>query len=179
MRIAVFCSASPDTTREMKDDARALGAMIGRGGHELVYGGVALGLMETVAAAVKDNGGKVTGVVPHSRASMASRLCDTTIGVDGLHLRKQTMEELADAFVALSGGFGTLDEIVATWASLSFNGVDKPVVVVDRDRLYGPLRQQIARMTESGLLRPEVASKLKFVSSVGDACDAVGISHNR
>ncbi len=173
MKIAVFCSASPDLTNEMKTDAEMLGRWIGTNGHTLVYGGVAMGLMEIVAAAVKNAGGNVVGIVPERRISSSSKLPDTIIKVRDLHERKREMENLADAFIALSGGLGTLDEIISTWSSMSFEGHDKPIAIVNRGNLYSPLIEQLKTMVTSRMLRENVATKPVIADSIGEAINAI------
>jgi uncharacterized protein (TIGR00730 family) len=110
-RICVFCGSSPGARPAYADAARALGREIVGRGMSLVYGGGQVGLMGIVADAVLDAGGEVTGVIPHALAAREIAhhgLTDLRI-VDSMHTRKATMAALADAFVALPGGFGTYE----------------------------------------------------------------------
>src|SRR4051794_6578081 len=114
LAIAVYCSSSEDVGREYFAEARTLGKLIGMHGHSLVYGGCAVGLMGEVARATKDHGGKILGVIPdtiHSRG-LAFDGCDELMVTPSMHQRKRVMEDRADAYVALPGGLGTLEEFV-------------------------------------------------------------------
>ena len=111
MNIAVYCSARNGIAPECFDDARRLGRWIGESGHTLVYGGLKRGLMDAVAQATADAGGKVIGVVPQARISGQHEANTVSILVPTLHERKQTMEERSEAFVALDGGYGTVDHL--------------------------------------------------------------------
>lgn len=166
MNIAVYCSARTGLPQEYMADARALGEWIGRNGHNLVYGGLAMGLMEVVATATAAAGGKVIGVVPDSRKEREHHANTVNIMVTTLHERKQTMEENADAFVALDGGFGTLDEVMSALASMSFFNDPKPLHLLSRDGLYEPLRIMMGTMVERGLLSSQVAERVQFHTTV-------------
>lgn len=162
MRIAVYCSARTGLPAEVVEDARALGRAIGEGGHTLVYGGLSMGLMEVVSCAVAEAGGKVMGVVPATRQDRENPVNSVNILVTSLHERKQIMEENADLFVALDGGYGTLDEIMSALATMSFFNEPKPLLVLNRDNLYTPLRQMFNNMVARGLMQPEVANRISL-----------------
>lgn len=166
MKIAVFCSASDRVTPRMKSDAATLARWIGESGSALVYGGIPAGLMATVAAEALAAGGHVTGVVPESRRDKANPADSETIIVADLHERKRMMEQLADAFIALPGGYGTLDEVISTWASLGFEGKSKPIILLNTDGYYDPLRLQTESMHAAGLLSDLHASELTFTPTV-------------
>ncbi len=166
MNIAVYCSSSSNVTDAMLADADRLGRWIGTTGSTLVYGGIAAGLMERVARSVHETGGKIIGVVPRSRLGREYEFNTENRLVDGLHQRKEVMENIADVFVALPGGYGTLDEVVSTWASLGFNGVDKPIILLDTDGLYQPFAAQIRKMEEMNLLTSRNASRIIFAPTV-------------
>ena len=154
--VCVFCgSSSPDDPR-YADATRALGTVLADGGIELVYGGGQVGLMGVLADAALDRGGRVTGVIPVG-------LFSKEVGHTGLtelhevatmHERKQLMYDLADGFIALPGGLGTLDELaeVVTWAQLGLHR--KPVALLDVDAFWDPLVAQLDRMVDVGLLKP-------------------------
>lgn len=178
MKIAVFCSSRDDIDRNYKTDAEALGRWIGSRGHTLVYGGVDRGLMRIVARATRQSGGHVTGVVPRLRLGAANPSDDETVTVSDLYERKRTMEHLADAFIALAGGYGTLDELISTWTSLTFNGIAKPVIAIDRDGLYTPLQTMIGQMVERRLMDTAVASNISFVSNVNAATELIDKQKN-
>lgn len=171
MNIAVYCSARDGIDPLHRQDATDLGLWIGRGGHTLVYGGIALGLMEIVARQAHIAGGRLTGVVPQLRSSLANPLNDETIMVADLYERKREMERRADAFVALAGGYGTLDELVSTWTSLSFNGTPRPVIALSRNGLYEPLRTLADRMVADRLMSPDVRANISFAPDVNTVID--------
>ena len=123
-RICVYCGSSPGFGPAYVEAAKNLGTEITRSGLQLVFGGAEVGLMGVVADAVIGAGGKAIGVIPKSFASKVSHrgLADLRI-VDSMHERKQLMFDLSDAFVALPGGFGTIEELteILTWAQLGIH----------------------------------------------------------
>ena len=163
--IAVFCSARENIAEVHHRHAVEIGRLIGENGYTLIYGGIAAGLMEVTAQAVKDSGGKVLGVVPESRKQRQSTLLDDVIYTDSLHVRKKIMEEKADAFVILGGGFGTLDELMSVWANMTFYGIESKKILIDNTSgLYNPLREQLELMVKENLLNDTVLAKLIFFS---------------
>ena len=156
MNIAVYCSARTGIDPVHIEDARALGHWIGSNGHTLVYGGLSLGLMDTVARATSEAGGKVIGVVPQSRVEFQNEGNTVKIAVTNLHERKAIMEENADAFVALAGGYGTLDEVMSALASMTFFREPKPLMLLNRDGLYTPLIDMLRNMADLRLVNPAV-----------------------
>jgi uncharacterized protein (TIGR00730 family) len=154
--VCVFCGSSAPADPRYRDTACALGALVARRGIDLVYGGGSVGLMGELADAALGYGGRVIGVIP---AGLFAR----EVGHPGLtelhevasmHERKQLMYDLSDAFIALPGGLGTLEELaeVATWSQLGLHS--KPVVLLDVDGFWGPLVTQLDRMVGTGLLKP-------------------------
>lgn len=168
MRIAVYCSAASELPERWHNDAAALGSWIGRNGDELVYGGVEAGLMKTVANATAAAGGRVTGVVPSRRAHMAGRQLTTHIRTSDLSERKRIMLNLADVFVALPGGYGTLDEVATTFAHLNFTGRRTPVILCNSDGVFTPLLEQFQTMIKLGLMRPEMLRKLLVTDNIDE-----------
>ena len=173
MRIAVYCSARTAIAPEFFEDARTLGWWIGSGGHTLVYGGLQMGLMDAVASATAEAGGRVMGVVPQSRAQRQHPDNSVSIAVSSLHERKQTMEENADAFVALDGGYGTLDEVMSALASMSFFSEPKPLILLNRGGLYDPLMAMFAEMERRGLMYPEVARQITLCPDIDSLIHAL------
>ncbi|HLY39456.1 MAG TPA: TIGR00730 family Rossman fold protein, partial [Candidatus Binatia bacterium] len=132
-RVCVFCGSNVGGRDVYAATARALGAALARAGIGLVYGGGSVGLMGLLADAVLAGGGEVIGVIPRALATREIAhhgLADLRI-VESMHERKALMTELADAFVALPGGFGTLEELleVVTWAQLGLHA--KPIAVLN------------------------------------------------
>lgn len=140
-RICVFCGSNSGSGKGYAEAARELGALFAREGIALVYGGGSVGLMGELADAVLSAGGEVIGVIPHAlwaREVGHRGLTDIRI-VDTMHERKAMMADLADAFIALPGGLGTLEEIfeVWTWAQLGEHG--KPCGLLNVNGYYDPL----------------------------------------
>jgi uncharacterized protein (TIGR00730 family) len=131
--VAVFCGSRPGTDPAWRAGADMLGLGLARRGIRLVYGGGRIGLMGALADAVLAGGGEVVGVIPEflTRREVAHPEVGELIVTDSMHSRKQRMAELADAFVMMPGGLGTLDEIVEiiTWRQLGLH--DKPIVICD------------------------------------------------
>ena len=125
-----------------------------------------MGLMDAVASATARAGGRVMGVVPQSRAIRQHPDNSVSIAVSSLHERKQTMEENADAFVALDGGYGTLDEVMSALASMSFFSEPKPLLLLNRGGLYDPLMTMFTEMERRGLMYPEVARQITLCPDI-------------
>ena len=140
-RVCVFCGSRTGARPSYAAAAARLGARLAEDGLDLVSGGGRVGLMGVVANAVLDGGGQATGVIPQALAAREVGHTDlTTLHVVGtMHERKALMAELADAFVALPGGLGTLEELaeVLTWAGLGIHA--KPCAILDVDGYYAPL----------------------------------------
>lgn len=139
--LCVYCGASEKSDDIYKQAAINLGTLIGKNKHGLVYGGGRLGLMGLVANSVLDNGGKVFGFTTElldEREGAHSGLTELHI-VDSMHTRKLKMSELADAFVILPGGFGTLDELfeIITWRQLNIH--KKPIIILNINNYWDPL----------------------------------------
>jgi uncharacterized protein (TIGR00730 family) len=124
-RICVYCGSSPGRLPDYVNAARDLGAELAARGLGLVYGGASVGVMGAVADAVLDHGGEVIGVIPHSLATkeVAHHGLDELLVVSSMHERKARMAELSDGFIALPGGWGTIEEIfeMLTWSQLGFH----------------------------------------------------------
>jgi uncharacterized protein (TIGR00730 family) len=156
-RICVFCGASPGRDPHHAEGARALGTALVSRGLELVYGGGSTGLMGQLADAVLAAGGTVTGVIPRGleRRELAHRGLTRLEVVASMHERKARMASLADGFVALPGGMGTLEELaeILTWAQLGLHA--RPVGLLDVGGYYDSLVAFFDRATADGFLRAE------------------------
>ena len=141
-KICVFCASKEGTNEEFQKLAKELGAKIAKKGLGLIYGGAQVGLMGQVADAALQNQGEVIGVIPESLAAreIAHPGVNSLIMTTDMHERKRTMYDLADAFIALPGGMGTLEEVfeAATWTKLGMhrNGIYKPVVLLDNGEFW-------------------------------------------
>ncbi|MCC5977160.1 MAG: TIGR00730 family Rossman fold protein [Salinarimonas sp.] len=153
--ICVYCGSGSGTDPAFTEAAKALGRAMAAEKISLVYGGGAVGLMGTVARSVLDHGGHVTGIIPDFLMAKERMLSDVqdTIVVSDMHTRKQMMFEKADAFVALPGGIGTLEELVEqmTWAQLGRH--NKPILMLSVADFYKPLLVLLAHMRQSGFIR--------------------------
>jgi uncharacterized protein (TIGR00730 family) len=144
---------------------------VARRGIGLVYGGGSVGLMGDLADAALGQGGRVVGVIPvglFSREIGHTGLTEL-YEVASMHERKQLMYDLADAFIALPGGLGTLEELaeVATWSQLGLH--TKPVVLLDVDGFWGPFVTQLDRMVSAGLLKPANRELIRLTRSAEEA----------
>ena len=153
-RLCVFCGSSFGTRQEFQAAAKRFGRLLADEGIELVYGGGSVGLMGALADAVQAEGGKIIGVIPQAlvNAEIAHKnLTDLRI-VRSMHERKQLMSDLADAFVALPGGFGTFEELleIVTWAQLGIHA--KPIGVLNVAGYYDPLFALIERAVMHGFI---------------------------
>jgi uncharacterized protein (TIGR00730 family) len=175
MRIAVFMGSSSGAEPHQAA-ARELGRAIGEAGHGIVYGGAHVGLMGLVADAAMAAGGEVVGVMPQN-------LVEREVGHPGLtrlelvgsmHERKARMAELADAFVALPGGVGTLDEVVEalSWSHLGLHA--KPVAVYDVGGFWQPFLELLDRMVEGGYVDPAARAALRVVRTPDEVLALVG-----
>lgn len=163
--ITVYCSSSESLAQHYYDAGRALGASIAQNRWTLVYGGNSVGLMKTVADAVRENGGKVIGVTPQLFINMDchDRNCDLIVAAT-MRERKRIMEEHGDALIALPGGLGTLEEIFEVIVGKSLGYHDKPIVLMNVARFYDPLLAMIEHAIEQKFIKPK-ARELYFVAS--------------
>jgi len=175
-RVCVFCGSSHGIRPAYAEAARALGQVLVARGLGLVYGGGNVGLMGVVADAVLAAGGEVIGVIPH--ALMAREIghagVTTMHVVDSMHERKALMAELADAFVALPGGLGTLEELFEVWTASTLGMHRKPVVVLDPWGDLAPLRAAVDALVATGFVRPGAAAHVTWTTTVDGALDAIG-----
>ncbi len=163
MNVCVFCGSATGHHAHYAVAARTVGELIAKNGHALVYGGGNIGLMGIVADATLLHGGKVTGVIPDflMRREVGHHGLSELIIVDSMHERKKKMADLADVFIALPGGWGTLDELaeILTWRQLHL--VNQPVGLLNLNGFFTPLVDQMKTMADEGFL---AAENLKFLT---------------
>lgn len=166
--VCVFCGSSSGTNPVYALAARELGRELAAWNLGLVYGGGRVGLMGEVATASLAAGGKVLGVIPHalSQKEIALAECTELLVVDTMHMRKQLMADLADAFIALPGGFGTCDELfeIVTWAQLGIHR--KPVALLNVSGFFTPLLSWLDHIVAEGLLKPKHRELLLVADTV-------------
>src|SRR5574344_99968 len=151
-RIAVFCSSHDNLPRPFAQAAEKLGHWLGSNGKTLVYGGVKKGLMEILASAVKQSGGRVMGIIPDKmlQRGLESEHVDIEFPVVDLSDRKATMLRESDIFIALPGGYGTLDEIFTVVASALVGEHQKSVVLYNVNGFWEPLIHLLHQFYDSG-----------------------------
>src|ERR1700704_5630551 len=168
--ICVYCASGPGTNPAFVSAARRFGQTLAENGIRLVYGGGSIGLMGAVATSVLDHGGIVTGIIPDfliSRENAMARVQELIVTPD-MHERKRLMFERSDAFVALPGGIGTLEELVEqlTWQQLGRHS--KPVLLANIDGFWEPLLALLAHMRETEFIRPTLAVDILKAERVKD-----------
>ncbi len=174
-RIAVYTGSSPGRPAVYREAAAAVGDALGRAGIGVVYGGGHVGLMGTVADAALAAGGDVVGVIPEALvdAELAHPGLTSLEVVPDMHTRKLRMSDLADAFVALPGGPGTLEEFFEVWTWLQLGIHRKPVALYDVEGFWTPLITMLDTMTESGFMRPEFRASLIVARTPEDLLGAL------
>jgi uncharacterized protein (TIGR00730 family) len=168
--VCVYCGSGPGTNPRFVEAATALGKSFAENGISLVYGGGSVGLMGAVAKSVRDHGGAVIGIIPDflvSRENAMARGQELIVTPD-MHERKRLMFERSDAFVALPGGVGTLEELVEqlTWQQLGRHS--KPVLLANIDGFWEPLLALLAHMRETEFIRPTLAVEILKAERVDD-----------
>ena len=171
--ICVYCGSSRGNDPAYAETAAEVGTMLAREGVELVYGGGSVGLMGIVADAALAAGGRVVGVIPRRlfKSEIAHAGLTRLIEVSSMHERKMEMFRRSEAFVALPGGLGTLEELTetATWLQLGLH--TKPIITLDVGGFWDPLHDFIGRLVELGFMKQ---SPLVNVSKVDEILPAMG-----
>jgi uncharacterized protein (TIGR00730 family) len=171
----VYCASSPRIDASYVELAAEVGRKLGERGHTLVSGGGDLSMMGAVAKAARAAGAHTTGVIPAALLDLevGDRDADELLVVDDMRTRKGLMDARSDAFLTLPGGIGTLEELFEVWVARSLGLHSKPVVVLDVDGLYAPLRAQVDLMVERGFVRGPASRALTWTSSVDEALDVI------
>jgi len=172
--LCVFSGSSFGGDPVYKEEARRFGLLVAERGFDLVFGGGNVGLMGEISRAVLERGGKVTGVIPeHIHRNVEHVRLTELIVTKTMHERKAKMYELSDAFVALPGGIGTLEEImeVFTWSQLGYH--EKPVGLLDVAGFYGGLLSFLDHMIAEGFLKSGHRENLVVARTSGELLDAL------
>ncbi|WP_160031533.1 TIGR00730 family Rossman fold protein [Paenibacillus sp. An7] len=169
-KIAVFCGSSDGASIEYKEAAKRLGEELARHNIGLVYGGASVGVMGAVADAVLENGGHVTGIMPRflEEREISHKSLTELIVVESMHERKAKMAELADGFIMLPGGPGTLEEFfeIFTWAQLGLH--QKPFGFLNVNRYYDPLLTLFDHMVKEGFLQEKYRGMAISSEDIGE-----------
>jgi uncharacterized protein (TIGR00730 family) len=168
--VCVYCGSGPGTNPHFIESAKAFGKVLAENGIRLVYGGGSLGIMGAVASSVLDHGGMVTGIIPNFlklRENALKRVQEMIVTPD-MHERKRLMFEHSDAFVALPGGIGTLEELVEqlTWQQLGRH--TKPVLLANIDGFWEPLFALLTHMRETEFIRSGLSVEILKADRVED-----------
>lgn len=171
MNICVYCSASDRIAPGYFQLAVELGMALAVRGDTLVYGGSSVGLMGMLARTMQEQGARVVGVIPEALVAMevAYNNADELLVTSTMRERKAMMEARADAFLALPGGVGTMEEVFEIMAARSLNLVQKPLVLLNYDGFYDPLVRLLEHMHEANFLRTHYGEMVHFAASVQDA----------
>ena len=168
--ICVYCGSGPGTNPHFIEAAIAFGKILAGNGIRLVYGGGSIGLMGAIATSVLDHGGTVTGIIPDfltARENALTRVQELIVTPD-MHERKRLMFERSDAFVALPGGIGTLEELVEqlTWQQLGRHS--KPILIANIDGFWEPLLALFVHMRATQFIRPNLTVDILKAERVED-----------
>lgn len=174
-RVAVYCGSANGSDPAFLAEAKRLGSAIAEAGLGLVYGGASVGLMGAVADAALASGAEVIGVLPEvlSGSEIAHRGLTRLEKVKTMHERKARMVKLADAFLMLPGGYGTLDEMmeIVTWKQLRLHA--KPCILINTSGYWDGLMTFLDRAVEAGFLKPENRALLEITETAVQAVEQV------
>lgn len=173
--VCVYCASSEGIDPRYVDLAALLGGALAARGHSLVSGGGRVSMMGAVARAARAGAARTVGVIPAAlvRLEVADQDADELLVVPDMRARKALMDERSDAFIALPGGIGTLEELMEVWTSRSLGMHDKPVVLLDPWDDYRGLLDFVGSLQDKGFVRPTAIAHLIRTTSVEQALDAV------
>ena len=156
MRISVYCSSSPEVEQKYLDLAYQVGQAIAARGWELVWGGGKISMMGAVARGARDGGVRTLGVIPESLLNLefGDDAASEMFVTPDMRSRKAKLEELSDAFIALPGSIGTLEELFEIWVGKYLSFHNKPVVVLDPYGAFTPLKAALEHLTELKFMKP-------------------------
>ena len=178
MKICVFCSANWQIDRTFFFRTDALARWAAREGHTIVFGGAGLGLMECLAKVMHEEGGRTIGVVPQilTRNGNQSKYTDVEVPCDNLNDRKQLMQDMSDAFIALPGGLGTLDEIFTVVAAATMGYHQKPVILYNMGGFWDSLIRMLDDLHSRGVTRKDWHTYIKVAHSLEEVKSALAQS---
>jgi uncharacterized protein (TIGR00730 family) len=169
--ICVFCGANPGVGSAFARTARLLGEALAEGSHRLIYGGGRVGLMGILADAALGAGGQVIGFMPEALVAreVAHLGLSELVVTDSMHTRKSAMCDAADGFIALPGGYGTLDEVIEILTWNQIGTIAKPVAFVDVEEYFAKLFEFFDHGVVAGLIKPEHRAMAQRTTTVGEA----------
>lgn len=169
--VCVYCASSEPIDERYLALAAQVGDRIARLGHSLVSGGGRVSMMGAVARAARVGGARTVGVIPRHLVGyeVADIDADELVVVDTMRQRKQQMDERSDAFLALPGGIGTLEELFEVWTSRALGMHAKPVVLLDPDGFFAPLWHWLQRLRDRGFVRQQALDSLGRAATVDEA----------
>lgn len=173
--VCVYCSSSTTIEDRYLQLAADVGTRLAQDGHSLVSGGGRVSMMGAVAAAARAGGAHTVGVIPSHLVAfeVADSDADELVVVETMRERKRIMDERSDAFLALPGGIGTLEELFEVWTANSLGMHGKPVIVLDPYAFYEPLWQYLQSLVVTGFVRQPALDSLHRVTSVDDAFSVI------
>jgi len=175
LAVCVFCAASPAIDPAYVALAAQVGTAIADRGWGLVSGGGSVSSMGALARAARAGGARTVGVIPRQLMNLevSDHEADELVVTDGMRERKGVMDLRSDAFLTLPGGLGTLEELLEVWVARTLGLHDKPVVVLDPDDVFAPLRAQVDALVEGGFVRPQARDAVVWADRVDPALDAI------
>jgi uncharacterized protein (TIGR00730 family) len=176
--ICVFCSSSERIAGSHVALASDVGSEIARRGHSLVSGGGRVSSMGAVARAARAGGARTVGVIPEALVNLevADHDADELVVTPDMRARKGEMDRRCDAFVCLPGGLGTLEELFEIWVSHTLGMHAKPIVVLDPDEVFAPLRAQVDSLVDSGFVRAPARHVVQWASTATQALDLIDLA---
>ena len=174
-KVCVFASSSDFLAPVYYDDAKKLGKVLGQNGYDIVYGGSTRGMMWACAEQVKQNGGKIFGVMPQRLVDMGCRTdnCDEFVLAQGMRDRKDTMDKMSDAVIALAGGFGTLEELSEMIVQKQLGYNKKPIVILNTDGFYDNLLRFFDTVISESFANKASANLFLVASTPFDAVEYI------
>ena len=177
MRVSVFCSSAPDIPKSSLDLAFGIGEAIGEQGWDLVWGGGKASMMGAVAKGARSKGAATIGVIPQPLINLEFEDKDATQMhvVSDMRTRKAKIEDLSDAFIALPGGIGTLEEFFEIWVGSYLKFHSKPIVICDPVGFYDPLRTALDHLAEHNFMKTGQAELVSWCKDIPSTLDAIRI----
>lgn len=175
MRIAVYCSSSPTIDTKFIDLSFELGAAIAEIGAELVSGGGHISSMGAISRGARSKGGKTIGIIPQKLVDIefADHDSDELVVVDTMRTRKGKIEELADAFIALPGGLGTLEELIEIWVGRYLGFHNKPIVILDPYGVYTKLHDLVIDLEDQNFVKPGMRELVLWATTVEETINFI------